>query len=229
MNEPAPDPGAQVGAVRRLRHAVRRLQRLRAGRAAVPGFGERLSVVWRDKQIEYTRLVSMAGQRRSFRALTLAGLRFAAARLGLELVRRGRSAPDGAVPAARAVRRERRGARRAAAARYPRRGAEQRRPRHAGRTDRQCRLRFPARPGAERRGDRPLQDRPGDLRARPAGAELAAGEILFVSSNCWDAIGATWYGYTTLWVNRFGLPLDPLETQPTRTGSSLRDVLDFFF
>jgi 2-haloacid dehalogenase len=57
---------------------------------------------------------------------------------------------------------------------------------------------------------------------------LPARDILFVSSNGWDAIGATWYGYTTLWVNRAGLPLDPLGTEPTRTGSSLRDVLDLF-
>ena len=52
--------------------------------------------------------------------------------------------------------------------------------------------------------------------------------MLFVSSNCWDAIGATWFGYTTLWVNRGKLPLEALDTEPTRTGSSLRDVLDFF-
>jgi 2-haloacid dehalogenase len=57
---------------------------------------------------------------------------------------------------------------------------------------------------------------------------MPAREILFVSSNGWDAIGATWYGYTTLWVNRAGLPLEQLDTAPTRTGASLRDVLDFF-
>ena len=57
---------------------------------------------------------------------------------------------------------------------------------------------------------------------------LPAREILFVSSNAWDAIGATWFGYTTLWVNRAGAPLEQLDTQPTRTGSSLRDVLSFF-
>ena len=57
---------------------------------------------------------------------------------------------------------------------------------------------------------------------------LNARQILFVSSNGWDAIGATWFGYTTLWVNRAGLPLDPLGTEPTRTGTSLRDVLGFF-
>jgi len=58
--------------------------------------------------------------------------------------------------------------------------------------------------------------------------DLPARDILFVSSNCWDAIGATWFGYTTLWVNRSGLPIEQLDTSPTRIGTSLRDVLSFF-
>jgi len=41
-------------------------------------------------------------------------------------------------------------------------------------------------------------------------------------------LGATWYGYQTLWVNRYQLPFEELGTQPTRVGSSLRAVLDFF-
>jgi len=53
-------------------------------------------------------------------------------------------------------------------------------------------------------------------------------QIVFVSSNSWDALGATWYGYTTLWVNRAGLPFEELGTQPTRTASTLGAVLDFF-
>ena len=57
---------------------------------------------------------------------------------------------------------------------------------------------------------------------------LAARDILFVSCNAWDALGATWYGYTTLWVNRYKLPFEELGTQPTRTGAGLRAVLDFF-
>jgi 2-haloacid dehalogenase len=57
---------------------------------------------------------------------------------------------------------------------------------------------------------------------------LQAKQILFVSSNAWDALGATWFGYQTLWVNRAGLPFEELGTQPTRTGSGLRDVLGFF-
>jgi 2-haloacid dehalogenase len=61
----------------------------------------------------------------------------------------------------------------------------------------------------------------------PQALKLPAKQILFVSSNGWDAIGATWYGYTTLWVNRHGLPLEQLDTEPTRIGTSLRDVLSF--
>jgi len=57
---------------------------------------------------------------------------------------------------------------------------------------------------------------------------LKAQDMVFVSSNAWDALGATWYGYQTLWVNRYHLPFEELGTQPTRTGSDLRAVLDFF-
>jgi 2-haloacid dehalogenase len=57
---------------------------------------------------------------------------------------------------------------------------------------------------------------------------LQPKQILFVSSNGWDALAATWYGMQTLWVNRAGLPFEELGTQPTRTGSSLRDVMSFF-
>ncbi|TXH88715.1 MAG: haloacid dehalogenase type II [Rhodoferax sp.] len=57
---------------------------------------------------------------------------------------------------------------------------------------------------------------------------LPAAKILFVSSNAWDALGATWHGYQTLWVNRSKQPFEELGTQPTRCGTSLRDVLSFF-
>ncbi|MES2951851.1 MAG: haloacid dehalogenase type II [Pseudomonadota bacterium] len=57
---------------------------------------------------------------------------------------------------------------------------------------------------------------------------LPAAKMLFVSCNAWDALGATWFGYQTLWVNRYQQPFEELGTQPSRTGSSLRDVLDAF-
>jgi 2-haloacid dehalogenase len=57
---------------------------------------------------------------------------------------------------------------------------------------------------------------------------LPAHKILFVSSNSWDALAATWFGYQTLWVNRQHAPFETLGTLPTRTGNSLSDVLLFF-
>ena len=61
-----------------------------------------------------------------------------------------------------------------------------------------------------------------------AACGLPAAKIIFVSSNSWDALAATWYGYQTLWVNRHNMPFDELGTEPVKTGSSLRDVLSFF-
>jgi 2-haloacid dehalogenase len=51
-------------------------------------------------------------------------------------------------------------------------------------------------------------------------------EVLFVSSNAWDALGATWHGFTTLWVNRQGLPHETLGPEPSFTGVSLANVLE---
>jgi 2-haloacid dehalogenase len=51
-------------------------------------------------------------------------------------------------------------------------------------------------------------------------------EILFVSSNAWDALGATWHGFQTLWVNRQGLPHETLGPKPSFTGTNLNSVLD---
>jgi 2-haloacid dehalogenase len=56
---------------------------------------------------------------------------------------------------------------------------------------------------------------------------LPAAQVLFVSANGWDALGATWFGYQTLWVNRLQLPFEAIGPRPTRTGSSLREVLSF--
>jgi 2-haloacid dehalogenase len=54
---------------------------------------------------------------------------------------------------------------------------------------------------------------------------LAARQIAFVSCNSWDALAATWFGYQTLWVNRNQLPFEELGTQPVYSSGSLRDVL----
>lgn len=50
-------------------------------------------------------------------------------------------------------------------------------------------------------------------------------EVLFVSSNAWDALGATWFGFTTHWVNRQNLPFETLSPRPNFSGSDLTSVL----
>ena len=53
-------------------------------------------------------------------------------------------------------------------------------------------------------------------------------EVLFVSSNAWDALGATWYGFTTLWINRQNLPTEAIGQKPDYIGSDLTMVVDVF-
>lgn len=55
--------------------------------------------------------------------------------------------------------------------------------------------------------------------------DVAKSDILFVSSNGWDVLGATWFGFQTFWVNRQGLPFETLGPRPTFTGPDLTHVL----
>lgn len=51
-----------------------------------------------------------------------------------------------------------------------------------------------------------------DLVAKRFGCQPA--EVLFVSSNCWDACAAAGRGFRVAWVNRVGEPMDRLPWQP---------------
>ena len=190
-----------------------------------PGFGERLSILWRDKQIDYTRLTSMSGQYKPFWDLTRAGLRFAALRLGLvldagtedRLMNQYRHLSS--FPENREVLAELKA--RGIPAGILSNGDPEMLDvavKSAGFAEQ---LQHVISVHATRR----FKTDPAAYALGPAAFGLPAREILFVSSNCWDAIGATWFGYTTLWVNRSGAPLDRLGTEPTRTGKTLRDVL----
>ena len=175
-----------------------------------PGAGERLGILWRDKQIEYTRLTSMSGQARSFRDCTRAGLRYAARRFDLALddaaERELMGAYERLAPFAenRAVLVELR--RRGIRAGILSNGDPDMLDavvRHAGFAE----LLDPV---LSVEGTGRFKTDPATYALGTRALGLAAAEVLFVSSNCWDAIGATWFGYTTLWINRFGLPLDEL-------------------
>jgi 2-haloacid dehalogenase len=53
---------------------------------------------------------------------------------------------------------------------------------------------------------------------------LPAQAIGFVSSNCWDAIGARAFGFPTFWVNRAGAPVDEMGVRPDHELRSLAEL-----
>jgi 2-haloacid dehalogenase len=193
-----------------------------------PGAGTALSQLWRDKQIEYTRLVSMSGTYRPFWELTRDALQFSADKLGLRLDHEGEERLMNQYRHLSAFP-ENREVLQALKARGIRTGILSNGDpemlaiavRSAGLSDWldlvlsvHSTRRFKTDPAAYQVGVDALG--------------LAPRDILFVSSNGWDAIGATWFGHTTLWVNRQQAPLERLHCQPTRIGTTLRDVLGFF-
>ena len=52
----------------------------------------------------------------------------------------------------------------------------------------------------------------------------APDEVLFVSSNGWDAAAAAGYGFNTVWVNRAGEPVDRLPAKPDRLLTDLTAI-----
>jgi 2-haloacid dehalogenase len=54
---------------------------------------------------------------------------------------------------------------------------------------------------------------------------LDHSRIGFVSSNCWDAMGAKSYGFSVYWINRAGAPVDRLGFKPDRMLASLNEIL----
>jgi 2-haloacid dehalogenase len=198
-----------------------------------PGCGERLSLLWRDKQIEYTRLVSMSGARDEARSaryqpfweLTRAGLRFAASKLQLSLSAQAETQlmqqylQLDPFPENRAVLQtlKSRGVRTGILSNG---NPEMLNAvvQHAG-FDGLLDHVISVHPTGRYKTD------PATYALGTAALNLPAAEVLFVSSNGWDAIGATWFGYTTLWINRAAAPLDALGTTPTHQGRSLDDVL----
>jgi 2-haloacid dehalogenase len=193
-----------------------------------PGRGQALSVMWRDKQIEYTQLVttSSAGAHyRPFWELTRAGLRYACKRLGLDLTP---EREDQLMNQYRHL------------SAFPENREVLQALKSQGIVT-----------GILSNGDPAMLDvavksaglgelldhvisvdvarkyktHPDAYALGLQATGLAARQIAFVSCNSWDALAATWFGYQTLWVNRYNLPFEELGTQPVYSGSSLRDVL----
>ncbi|WP_119157217.1 haloacid dehalogenase type II [Caldimonas tepidiphila] len=202
-----------------------------------PGKGEALAALWRDKQIEYTRLVTMAapgGERyRPFWEITRDGLRYACKRLGLALGAEAESRLMNQYRALSAFPENREVLQALKDLGIPRAILSNGDPAMLDVAVRSA--------GLHEVLDHvisvePLRVFKPDMRVyalglsvlRQAQPGLAAKNVLFVSSNGWDAAGAAWFGFTTFWLNRAGLPREELHVAPAVEGRNLHELLALF-
>ena len=185
-----------------------------------PGKGTALSQLWRAKQLEYTWQRSLMQRYAPFSTVTREALAYSCAVLGLQLGEHERAlmeeylhlAPFPEV--------------RAALARLPGKKAIL----SNGSPDlleplvRNSRLHFDAVLSV---------DEVKMYKPAPQVYELAVQrlrvpkeKIAFISSNCWDALGAKSYGFTVYWINRSSAPVDALGFQPDAQYETLSDLVD---
>jgi len=191
----------------------------RRGEELYPGYGMALSQLWRTKQLEYTWLRSLMGRYEDFEAVTAAALRFACAALGLPW-----SAQSSAALMEQYVR----------LAPYPEVPAAL-----AALTGHKLAILSNGSPslleslvrntGLASHFSAVLSVDPLRIyKPHPTVYQLAvdrlgieARDIAFISSNFWDAAGATAFGFRTFWINRSGAKPDELGLRPQAVLSSL--------
>jgi len=186
-----------------------------------PGKGTQLSQLWRSRQLEYTWQRSLMQRYVPFSQVTREALAYACAALGLELsVERMeallseylRLEPFPEVPAA----------------------LERMKMKRAILSNGSPDLLDPLVRSSGLRFDEVLSvDEVKIFKPAPQVYELAVRRlnlpkerIGFVSSNCWDALGAKSYGFRVYWINRGGAPLDRLGFAPDAQVKSLAELAD---
>ena len=203
-----------------------------------PGHGEALSQLWRQKQIEYTQLRTLAARTdapgehyRPFWDITLDALRYAAKRLQLTL---GRAAekrlmdeyaclstfPD-AVPVLRGLREP------AAAPRVGLAILSNGNPQMLDIALKSAGMSTLFDHVLSVDAVRAYKPSPAAYALGPDAFGVSAREIVFVSSNGWDVAGATWFGFTTFWLNRQNLPVEELGVRPHGIGGGMNELPGF--
>jgi 2-haloacid dehalogenase len=203
-----------------------------------PGHGDALSQLWRQKQIEYTQLRTLAARTdapgehyRPFWDITLDALRFAAKRLHLTLGRAAEkrlmdeyaclSAFPDAVPVLRALREP------TAAPSVGLAILSNGNPQMLDIAVKSAGMNSLFDHVLSVDAVRAYKPSPAAYALGPDAFGVSASEIVFVSSNGWDVAGATWFGFTTFWLNRQNLPVEELGVTPHGTGGGMNDLLGF--
>lgn len=192
--------------------------------ALFPGKGRALSMLWRDKQLQYTWLRTLAGRHADFWQVTGEALDYAGESLSLPLSPSLRDELLGlylrlpAWPDAAAALRDLRG-----------RGY-----RLATLSNGTPQMLEAALGAAGLRGllDAVLSiEAAGRYKVAPEAYRIAVeqfggppSDFVLVSSNGWDVAGAGHFGFRTFWVNRAGAPVERLGIAPSGIGASLSDL-----
>jgi 2-haloacid dehalogenase len=197
-----------------------------------PGQGQSFALMWRDRQIEYTRLITMSDPNPNgskyylpFWELTIRSLRYVCKRMGLELSPHNEqrlmdqyaklTAFDDSVAVLKSI--KERGISTAILSNGSREMLAT---------------------VVDSNGLRPFLDQVITIeeirlfKTAPQAYDLLLKkfpvkkeDILFVSSNAWDALAARWYGFDVFWVNRLGHPFEEIGDKPHYEGTALSSVL----
>jgi len=171
-----------------------------------------LSMIWRQKQLEYTWLRSLMGRYEDFWSVTDAALRYAVRRLGLsatdaQLARLMDAyltlAPFPEVASALGR-----------LAGRPRAILSNGSPRMLDAIVRASGMGGALDHVLSVDAVRTYKPSPHVYALAPKAMGIAAGELLFVSSNAWDVAGAKAFGYRVAWCNRAGAPAEELGFGP---------------
>jgi 2-haloacid dehalogenase len=189
-----------------------------------PGKGASLSLLWRTKQLEYTWQRSLMRRYEDFGKITVAGLRYACAALGLPLdEERCRRLTEAYLrlatfPEVRTALAELK-AMKLRLAILSNGSPAMLRPlvANAGLRD----LVGTVMSVDQRKVYKPS---PGVYRLAVGRLRVPKAAIGFVSSNCWDACGAKSFGFRVFWINRTGAPVDDLGAAPDYTIKSLDEL-----
>ncbi|GHF07944.1 haloacid dehalogenase [Aliiroseovarius zhejiangensis] len=192
-----------------------------------PGKGVAIANTWRDKQIEYTRLRSMCGRFADFWHVTGDALDYACEAQGVVLTEGARRALMDAYQVLTAFPENR-----AALARLQEAGVPMAVLTNGSMGMIGAALRASGLDGffdhvLSADSVRVFKTAPEVYRLGPDAFGCDAQDMLFVSSNCWDICGATWFGYHTIWLNRQDQPMERLGVTPDARGRSLTDVADY--
>ena len=188
-----------------------------------PGKGAQLSQLWRAKQLEYTWQRSLMERYAPFSVVTTEALEYACASLGLVA---GQKEKDALMDEYLNL------------APYPEVSAALRKLK-----DRRLAILTNGSPdmigplvknnGLEKTFDAVLSvDELKRYTPAPEVYELAVKKLRiakeaigFVSSNCWDALGAKSFGFRVFWINRAKAPVDRLGFQPDQIVGGLNEIL----